>query len=82
MPKTTSFEDLCRQFSNTMADLMEHPECPMTLRHMLYECAMDVQAESEADVDRARELVEVRSLMPLYLIGYQSKPRRGRGATA
>lgn len=82
MPKTESFAHLCQQFSNDLADLMEHPECPLTLRHLLYECAMDVQSESKANVDRQRELIEVRALLPLYLAGYQSKPKRGREAAA
>lgn len=75
MSKTTSFPELCRKFSNDMADLMEHPECPRTLRQMLVECALDIQLESNADVDRQRELLEVRELLPIYLAGYQ-KPAR------
>jgi hypothetical protein len=67
-----SFVTLCQQLSNNIADLIEHPDCPKTLRHQFVEFALDVQADSEADVTRERELIEVRTLLPLYLCNYAS----------
>lgn len=70
-----TFPTRCHQFSNALADLIEHPECSMSLRLKLVEFMYDFLSSTDASDGVMRENLEARYLLPLHLISYQPQPK-------